>query len=122
MVLGELPRDVKVLQAYARPPLAYYLALGRGVTVHRQPDLAHLLATGSTNSWALLDTALIRQQNIAKQDLDRMLTGWTLVREIPTTLNPPTLLDIEPAAARGASIDASAPIRLLRRDRMEAVR
>ena len=34
-------------------------------------------------------------------DLERSLAGWALVREIPTTLNLPTLLDIDPAAARG---------------------
>jgi dolichyl-phosphate-mannose-protein mannosyltransferase len=121
-IKGELPRDVRDLNAYTRPPLAYYMALGGSVTVHRQPDIAHLLATGNTAPWALLDLALIRQQNTSEQDLDRLLAGWTLVREIPTTLNPPTLLDIEPAAARGALIDASAPLRLLRRKQREAVR
>jgi hypothetical protein len=120
--LGELPRDVKDLHAYARPALPFYLALGGDVAVLRQPDLAHLLAAGNTTSWALLDLALIRQQNISEQDLDRLLAGWTLVREVSTTLNPPTLLDIDPAAARGAIIDASAPLRLLRPKRMEAVR
>jgi dolichyl-phosphate-mannose-protein mannosyltransferase len=122
IILGELPRDVKDLHAYARPALPFYLALGGDVAVLRQPDLAHLLAAGNTTSWALLDLALIRQQNISEQDLDRLLTGWTLVREVSTTLNPPTLLDIDPAAAREAIIDASAPLRLLRPKRMEAVR
>ena len=36
-------QDVKDLRVYARPPLAFYLALAGGVAVHRQPDLAHLL-------------------------------------------------------------------------------
>jgi dolichyl-phosphate-mannose-protein mannosyltransferase len=98
------------------------MALGGSVMVHRQPDIAHLLAIGNTAPWALLDLALIRQQNTSEQDLDRLLAGWTLVREIPTTLNPPTLLDIDPAAARGAPIDVSAPLRLLRRTPREAVR
>ena len=113
---------MKDLRVYARPPLAFYLALAGGVSVHRQPDLAHLLEPGNSTSWALLDLALIRQENIPEQDLDRLLAGWTLVREIPTTLNPPTLLDIDPAAARGDMIDASAPLRLLRPKRMEDVR
>ena len=121
-IRGELPRDIKDLSAYARPPIAYYMGLDGGVAVHRQPDMAHLLEPGGSTPWALLDLALIRQQNTSGKDLDRLLAGWTLVREIPTTLNPPTLLDIDPAAARGASIDASAPLRLLRRKRMEAIR
>ena len=121
-ILGELPRDMKVLNAYARPPLVYYMALAGGVAVHRQPDLAHLLEPDGSTPWALLDLAMIRQQYSSEQDLDRLLAGWSLVREIPTALNPPTLLDIDPAAARGATVNASAPLRLLRRKRMEAIR
>jgi dolichyl-phosphate-mannose-protein mannosyltransferase len=121
IILGELPQDIKALSAYARPPLAYYMALTGGVAVHRQPDLAHLLEPGGSASWALLDLALIRQQNSSELDLDRLLAGWTLVREIPTTLNPPTLLDIDPAAAREATIDTSAPLRLFRRKRTETI-
>ena len=121
-IRGELSSDVKDLSAFARPPLAYYMALEGAIAVHRQPDLPHLLEAGGATSWALLDQTLIRQQNTSEQDLDRLLAGWTLVREIPTTLNPPTLLDIDPAAARGAIIDTSAPLRLLRRKRMEALR
>jgi dolichyl-phosphate-mannose-protein mannosyltransferase len=121
-IRDELPSDVKDLSAFVRPPLAYYMALEGAIAVHRQPDLPHLLEAGGATSWALLDQTLIRQQNTSEQDLDRLLAGWTLVREIPTTLNPPTLLDIDPAAARGAPIDVSAPLRLLRRTPREAVR
>ena len=115
----ELPPDVKELPAYARPAIAFYMASGGSIAVHRQPDLAHLLKPGGATSWALLDLTLIRQQ---EKDLDRLLAGWTLVQEISTTLNAPTLLDIDPAAARGAIIDASAPLWLLRRKRMEVSR
>ena len=120
-ILGELAPNTKDLSAYVRPPLLYYLAAG-AVALHRQPDLAHLLGQGNSTAWALLDLALIRQQNTSEQELDRLLAGWTVVREVPTTLNAPTLLDIDPAAARGAIIDASAPLRLLRRKRLEDVR
>ena len=42
--------------------------------------------------------------------------------KFPRRSMPPTLLDIDPAAARGDKIDASAPLWLLRPERMEDVR
>jgi dolichyl-phosphate-mannose-protein mannosyltransferase len=121
-IMSELPKDLSDLRVFARPPLAYYLAVAGHVGVHRQPDLAHLIEKRDPRSWAVLDMALIRQQNVSKLDLDRSLAGWLVAREIPTTLNPPTLFDIDPAAARGGTIDASAPVWLLRPRRMEDVR
>jgi hypothetical protein len=114
-VLAELPPDVMELGAYARPEVAFYLGRARDIAVLRQQDLTHLLEAGVTGSWALLDQALVRQDNIPERELEQLLDGWTTIKEIPTTLNAPTLLDIDPAAARGAKLDASAPLRLLRR-------
>jgi len=121
-ILSELPEDVGDLHVFARPPLAYYLALAGRVGVHRQPDLAHLLDKSDQRSWAVLDVALTRQSNVSDRDLERAIAGWSLVRRISTTLNPPTLLDIDPAAARGGMMDFSAPIWLLRPRRMEDAR
>jgi 4-amino-4-deoxy-L-arabinose transferase-like glycosyltransferase len=121
-ILFELPPKTKDLRAYARPPLIFYLALADGVTVGRQPDLAHLSRPANLTSWAVLDLALVRQDNLKETDLDRWFRDWVVVREIPTTLNPAALLDIDPAAARSAVIDASAPVRLLRPRRMEEIR
>ncbi len=118
-ILNELPKDVSQLRVLARPSLTFYLALGGGVIIGRQPDLARLV-----------DSRDPRVVGRARHGIDpaRELSAgrpgpicsrdWTIVREIPTTLNPPTLLDIDPAAARGGEADASAPLRLLRPRRM----
>jgi hypothetical protein len=118
-LLSELPRDVADLRVLARPPLLFYLALAGQTRVQRQPDLAHLLDKADPQAWAVLDLALMRQANMSQADLDRATAGWTLVREVPTTLNLPTLLDIDPAAARGEMMDFTAPIWLLRLGRLE---
>ncbi|MFI5460768.1 MAG: ArnT family glycosyltransferase [Isosphaerales bacterium] len=121
-IQSELPKDVRELRLFARPPLAFYLALAGGVDGPRQPDLAHLLEQGASTSWALLDMAMIRQSHVAAKELDPMLSHWVVVRDIPTTLNLPTLLDIDPSAASGRSIDAMAGLRLLRPRRIGEVR
>ena len=89
------------------------------VSIYRFPDLALMLGPRNPTAWAVLDMALIRQQPIPDQDLERLLAPWTVVREIDTSLNGPTLLDIDPAAARGGRIDASVQVKLLRRKRVE---
>ena len=121
-VLSELPKEMKELRVYARPPLLFYMTLAGGIPLRRQPDLAHLLEPGNPDSWALLDQALIRQENIPKIEMDRRLAGWEVFRQITTVLNGPTLLDVDPAAARAGQADSSAPIRLLRPRRRENVR
>ena len=86
-----------------------------GVAVYPQPDLEHLLATGDPRSWALLDMAMVRQQRGARERSCRIdRAAGTVVREIPTTLNLPTLLDIDPSAATSGAGDRSAPLLLLR--------
>jgi hypothetical protein len=121
-ILGELPKDLSHLRVLARPSLTFYLAQANGVTIGRQPDLTRLFDSRDPRAWAILDMALMRQDNISEVDLERSLGDWLVVREIPTTLNLPTLLDIDPAAARAGQADSSAPIRLLRPRRRENVR
>jgi dolichyl-phosphate-mannose-protein mannosyltransferase len=111
----EIPKDVKSLRVFARRPVIFYLAVGRGVTIFPQPDLNHLLEQGGDRtSWALLDMALMRQDNVSEEDLSRSLLDWVVVGDIPTTLNMATLLDIEPAAARSGTLNVLASLRLLR--------
>ena len=90
--------------------------------MYRLPDLAGVLGPKNPAEWAVLDQALIRQQSIAEPELKPLLAAWTVAREIDTRLNGPTLLDIDPSAARSPAIDASAPLRLLRRKSSEKVR
>ncbi len=111
----DIPGNVNSLRVFARRPVIFYLALGGGVTVFPQPDLNHLLEQGGDrSSWALLDMALMRQDNVSEVDLSRSLVDWVVVGDFPTTLNTPTLLDIEPAAARSGTVNVLASLRLLR--------
>jgi hypothetical protein len=107
----ELPRDVGNLRLYARPPVTFYLS--DRVPVSPQPDLEHLLAPGDSRTWALLDMAMLPQSGAGARPagLDER---WTVVREVGTTLNLATLLDIDPAAATDGAGDPSAPLLLLR--------
>jgi dolichyl-phosphate-mannose-protein mannosyltransferase len=120
-LISELPAQTKGIAVYGRPPLLFYLAQHR-IPLYRLPDLAGVLGPKNPSEWAVLDRALIRQQPIAGPDLIHLLAAWTLAREIDTRLNGPTLLDIDPSAARSPAIDASAPLRLLRRKSSEKVR
>jgi dolichyl-phosphate-mannose-protein mannosyltransferase len=121
-IVGELSKDASQLRILARPSLTFYLAQASGVAIGRQPDLARLVDSRDPRAWAVLDMALMRQDNVSGGELARSLGDWTVFREIPTTLNLPTLLDIDPAAARGGEADLSAPIRLLRPRRRDDVR
>ncbi len=83
----------------------------------RQPDLAHLLEPGGQGpTWAVLDTAMVRQDNMPVSELDRLLKSWSIVAQVPMTLNSPTLLDIDPAAASDPAPTTSAELWQLRRD------
>jgi hypothetical protein len=113
-LLSELPKDLGAIRVFARPPVAFYLGMHGRAAVIREPDAARLLQPGDPTAWAALDMALIRQAHAEANDFDPLLAGWATVREFPTTLNLPTLLDIDPAAAGRTDVDSSASLRLLR--------
>ncbi len=121
-IMNELPSDLRVIRIFARPPLAFYIALDGRVAVNRQPVLNAMLEQGEPGSWAVIDMGLLRQDGVSALELERFLTGWTIVSKVATTLNPPTLLDVDPSAARADRPDASAPIWLVRRSRVENIR
>jgi hypothetical protein len=117
LITAALPRSVTDLHVFARPPVAFYLGLDSRVSIHRQGDVAHLLSQNNPTAWAVLDMAMIRQAHSEASELDRLEHGWVAVREIPTTLNLPTLLDIDPAAFGQGLVETSAGLRLLRPNR-----
>jgi hypothetical protein len=121
-ILSELPREVSDLEVFARPSVAFYLGLDGRVAVHRQPDLTRLLQGQDPGSWALLDMAMLRQARSEAPDLNPLLGHWVMVRSIPTLLSMPVLLDIDPSAASGKSINVSASLWLLRPRRIAWVR
>jgi dolichyl-phosphate-mannose-protein mannosyltransferase len=119
-IRGDLPRDLARLRLYARPPVTFYLS--GAVPLYPQPSLERLLATDDPSSWALLDMAMARQEGITRGRLAELMGGWDVVRDIPTTLNWPTLLDIDPASTTRRAGDRSASLLLLRPKRTGEVR
>jgi dolichyl-phosphate-mannose-protein mannosyltransferase len=120
-LLSAVPKNTGEIRGFVRPPLLFYLALASNIAVMRQPDLAHALDPRNSASWAIIDGALVRQDKLPNFDLSGHLAGWVVVLEVPTTLNAPTLLDIDPAAATATAIDRSASFWLLRPRGMEDV-
>jgi 4-amino-4-deoxy-L-arabinose transferase-like glycosyltransferase len=116
----EVPRHVRSLPAYVRPPVLYYL--GESTAVSPQPDLDHLVRLSSSSAWALLDTAMIRRGSESRETLAALEARWLVARAEPTALNLPTLLDVDPASAGGEKVDADASLFLLRAKLAEATR
>jgi hypothetical protein len=111
--LADLPKDTFGLRLLVRPPVTFYVS-GR-VAAQTEPNLASLLEPRDRRLWALVDVAQLRQEGNLHTATARLTEQWDKVREYPTQLNLPTLLDVDPGAARaGRSDAASAPLWLLR--------
>jgi hypothetical protein len=140
LLARDLPQDLGTLRLYARPPVTFYL--GGVAPVAPQPTRRTLLATSDPRSWAILDAAMMVQE-LSRQGgpqlglvWDAMLrqggdvpeepsgagARWEVAREVPTTLNWPTLLDIDRSAATAASPSRLAPLFLFRPKRPGAAR
>jgi hypothetical protein len=111
---SKIPAGSSGVRVLVRPPVLYYLAMAGQAAVLREPDLRRLLKPGAGPSWAILDTALVRQDQIDEAELSASLAPWASALEVPASLNLPTLLDIDPSAAGRSAIDVSAPLRVLR--------
>lgn len=95
----------------ARPPLRFYLG---AVPTRVEPDAEGLLRGGG-EAWALVDVAQLRQSGDVADLGARLRERWVLVEALPTTLNPPTLLDVDPdAAVVTRPGEADAPLWLMR--------
>jgi hypothetical protein len=111
--LADLPDGTPGLRLLVRPPVTFYL--GGRVPAQAEPDLAGLLQPRDPRLWALVDLAQLRQEGDTGAATKRLLERWEKVREYPTQLNLPTLLDIDPGAARAGRSDATLePLWLLR--------
>jgi hypothetical protein len=101
------------LRLLARPAVTFYL--GRKIYVQVEPDLDHLVSEKGGGSRALVDTVQLRQEGDLRSATARLLDRWERVAEYPTALTLPTLLDVDPGAARsGRSETVEAPLMLLR--------
>jgi dolichyl-phosphate-mannose-protein mannosyltransferase len=121
-----LPDDVKALQILARRPVPYYLLGRKPVSLMAGSD--QLRNPGYPGVWALVDSAILRSEigrgseESSRNLLDRFANHWEVVQEIPTTLALPTLLDLDPEAARSSSPDRTCRLWLLRPRRPGAPR
>ena len=113
-----LPDEVKGLRLLVRPPVTYYLA-GR-VGLYPMSGSDQLSMAGGRGVWALVDSAILRSElgepsgGSGRNLLDRFAKDWEVVEEFPTTLSLPTMLDLDPGAARRENADRSCPLWLLR--------
>jgi hypothetical protein len=111
--LADLPAETPAIRVLARPMVRFYLA-GR-VPAEVAPNVSGLLEPGDPRRWALVDHVQLRQEGDVNAASSRMLSRWDIVGEYPTVLNLPTLLDVDPGAARaGGSETTTAPLWLLR--------
>jgi hypothetical protein len=111
-IVRRLPDDLHSVRLYARPPVTFYLS--GAAQVAPQPALEALFATWDPNAWVLLDAAMVRQGGGLRGRLTGSADRWDLVREVPTVLNLPTLLDVDPSAASQHAPDRAAPLLLFR--------
>ncbi|MHB1556924.1 MAG: ArnT family glycosyltransferase [Isosphaeraceae bacterium] len=107
-----LPKNVESLRLLARPPVTFYLS--SKVAVSPQPTLGQLLEGRDTGSWALIDGAMIKPSGEYRRQLAGARVRWDFVREVPTTMNLPTLLDVDPGAAASGGRSPSASLLLFR--------
>ena len=85
-----------------RPPILFYLAPSwRRRDRHRAPASSDDLLTLMDGGWAIVDTAMLRQEGDPDHRLARLRERWEIAATIPTTLSNATLLDVDPAAAVG---------------------
>jgi 4-amino-4-deoxy-L-arabinose transferase-like glycosyltransferase len=109
-----IPKNVESLRLLGRPPITFYL--GGHVSIIPQPD-ARGLSAGKPGSWAVLDKAVVWAEPRGRAGPAALEGSWVVVREVPTELSLPTMLDIDPSAARSGHWDNEAPLYLLRRAR-----
>src|SRR5262249_14024383 len=111
--IADLPPGTPGLRLLVRPPVTFYLG-GRVATLV-EPNLERLMSPVDPRLWALVDVVQLRQEGGLKAVTEQLETRWERVGEYPTHLNFPTLLDVDPGAAKaGRSDSIDAPLWLLR--------
>ncbi len=113
-IAHDLPPTVKNLRVLARPPVTFYLGQSATVPIETQASLSALLRPGDAATWALFDTAIIRQDEDRSVERNRSAANWVLVRAIPTPLSLPVLLDIDPGVATNWKAGVEVELRLMR--------
>ncbi len=113
-IAHDLPTTVKTLRVLVRPPVSFYLSQTAKVPIETQAGLSGLLKPADAATWALFDTAIIRQDEDRSVERNRSSADWVLVHAIPTPLSLPVLLDIDPAVASNWKAGVQVELRLMR--------
>jgi 4-amino-4-deoxy-L-arabinose transferase-like glycosyltransferase len=116
-ITRDLPETVKCVRVFARPPVTFYLGRLTAVAVERQASLGELLRPADRSTWALLDTALLRQDTRLEAEVKHASADWLPARASRVSLSLPVLLDIDPSATSAARVESDAELRLLRPNR-----
>ncbi len=111
-IAAELPKNVPTLRIHARPPVTFYLSGVVPVAPQATPEA--LVSGPDRRSWILLDSAMLGPGGSERARKMAESSSFELVREIPTKMNLPTLLDVDPSTPIQTPIDVSAPLFLLR--------
>jgi hypothetical protein len=125
-ILALLPDEVQAVQVLARRPVVYYLLGRKSVFLMENSD--QLRKPAGRGVWTIVDSAILRSEigrgseESSHNLLDRLTNHWEVVQEIPTSLALPTLLDLDPDAARSTSADRTCRLWLLRPRRSGAAR
>lgn len=117
-ITGILPKNLESLRLLARPPVTFYLSSSAAVSP--QPTLERLMQGSDATSWVLIDGAMIEQSGPDRRRLAAARVRWDFVRELPTTMNLPTLLDVDPGAAASGDRRPTASLLLFRPKRTGA--
>jgi dolichyl-phosphate-mannose-protein mannosyltransferase len=111
-IRSEIPKTISRVRLYARPPVTFYLA--GEIATEPQPSLDALKIGSNGKTWAIVDSAMLRQDGKSGPWSEALGSEWVLVKEERAVLSVATLLDIDPSSAVRGSWDAEAPILLFR--------
>ncbi len=95
------PADGTTALVLARRPLVFYLELAR-CPVGLESGIDSLRRRPRRDELALVDSAILRQDGDVADALRRLETRWEIRQRFDDTLDPVTLLDVNPAAASSA--------------------
>jgi 4-amino-4-deoxy-L-arabinose transferase-like glycosyltransferase len=111
-IRAEVPKNVSRIRLYARPPVTFYL--GGELPLEPMPSWDRMLGRSDSGTWAILDSAMLRQEGRSAPWNNAMGRDWVLVKSVDANLSPGALLDIDPSSALNDSWDDSTAILLFR--------
>jgi hypothetical protein len=111
---AELPARARAVPALVRPAVTFYAATeGRG-PLRPVPGLTALVEAAVPGELVLVDGVQLRQESDLADPRAGAFRRWTTLGAWPVEMSPPTLLDVDPAAAIGDSTSRTSRLLLMR--------